>query len=74
MQSVLTYSIKVQIKNITQSHGQQFFTKDNRKLFKSSYLQAHRHIDMVCPKNKKHVLKKATIAGRTTFYCPVDQK
>ena len=71
--AVLAYAIKLQIKEIKKSVAA-FFSDQDRETFKSSYLQAHRHIDMICPKNKKHTLKKATIAGRTTYYCPVDQK
>ncbi len=44
------------------------------KSFKISYLQAHRHTDMIGPKNKNHKLKKVTIAGRSSYYCPEDQK
>ncbi|MCL4361781.1 hypothetical protein M1446_05500 [Candidatus Dependentiae bacterium] len=71
---VLKYSTKLRIKDIRQMPEQAFFTKDDRYTFKSSYLQAHRHVDMICPKNKSHKLKTATIAGRTTYYCPKDQK
>lgn len=74
MKSVLCYATSVQKKAIRKTHGSAFFSKDNRKMFKSSYLQAHRHIDMICPKNRNHKLKIATIAGRTTYYCPTDQK
>lgn len=74
MRAVLKYAIKVQIKNSAQEPGQPFFTKENRLLFKSSYLQAHRHIDLICPKNKNHTLKIEKIDGRTTYYCPKDQK
>ncbi len=71
---VLLYAIKVQRKNSEGISSPTSLSKENRKSFPSSYLQAHRHIDMICPKNKKHTLKKATIAGRTTYYCPEDQK
>jgi formamidopyrimidine-DNA glycosylase len=74
MRSVLTYATKVRLAQVGTAMGYRFFSKQDRELFKSSYLQAHRHVDMVCPKNKAHTLKRATIAGRTTFYCPVDQK
>jgi len=37
----------------------------------STWLLAQKH--KVCPKNKKHMLKKATIAGRSAWYCPEDQ-
>jgi len=67
LHKILLYAIKVQQKNSESI----YFT---RKSFPSSYLQAHRHIDMICPKNKNHKLEKTTIAGRTTYYCPEDQK
>lgn len=72
MHQVLSYFIESSIKNI-QKAAHEFPSKKNRLTFKSSYLQAHRHIDMICPKNKKHALKKMTVAGRTTYYCPKDQ-
>lgn len=65
MQSVLKYSIKLRVHN---------FSNDNQKNFKSSFLQAHRHKDMLCPKNKNHRLKKSKIAGRSSYYCPNDQQ
>ncbi len=74
IKSVLKYAIKIQHKNIVKRPESYIFSKEDRVQFESTYLQAHRHIDMICPKNKNHALKKATIAGRTTFYCPVDQK
>ena len=74
LHKVLLYAIKIQQKSSKNATGPQFLSKENRKSFASSYLQAHRHIDMQCPKNKNHILKKATIAGRTTYYCPQDQK
>lgn len=70
---VLRYAIKVQQQSIKSASSSQFPSKASRKAFAATYLQAHRHVDMVCPKNKKHTLKKATIAGRTSYYCPVDQ-
>lgn len=73
MKTVLKYSIQLRLENLSHM-GHQFFGKEDRQLFKSSYLQAHRHVDMVCPKNKSHKLKTAKIAGRTTYYCPIDQK
>lgn len=74
MKKVLRYAIKVQIKNSKKPSGPDFLSKENRAAFVSSYLQAHRHIDMICPKNKNHKLKKAHIAGRASYYCPMDQK
>lgn len=56
---VLKYAIKIRREN---------------KAFASTYLQAHRHTDQLCPKDKKQKLKKATIAGRTSYYCPNIQK
>lgn len=72
IRSVLTYFIESSIKNIHKA-AHEFPSRKNRLTFRSSYLQAHRHIDMICPKNKEHTLKKMTIAGRTTYYCPKDQ-
>lgn len=66
MKIVLKYAVSLRAENIKKSEA-------NRKKFKPSYLQAHRHVDMLCPKNKNHELKKATIAGRTTYYCPEEQ-
>lgn len=74
MKSVLRYATSVQKKAIKKASSGEFFSKENRKMFKSSYIQAHRHIDMICPKNRTHRLKTATIAGRTTYYCPIDQQ
>ncbi len=44
--------------------------------FDDSWLIAHRGRgdDMKCPDNKKHELKKETIAGRSSVYCPKHQK
>ena len=74
MQKVLKYAIELRIKDIKKMPEQNFLSNKDRATFKSSYLQAHRHTDMVCPKNKNHRLKKVTIAGRSTYYCPQDQK
>lgn len=74
LHKVLRYAIKIQIKSSKKTAGPNFLSKENREYFASSYLQAHRHNDMICPKNKNHTLKKATIAGRTSYYCPQDQK
>ncbi len=74
MQKILKYAIKLRINDIKKFPNQNFLSKNDKATFKSSYLQAHRHIDMVCPKNSKHQLKKVTIAGRSTYYCPKDQK
>lgn len=71
MHTVLTYACAVRIKSIKDSVG--FSMEKDRGAFKTSYLQAHRHVDMLCPKNKHHTLKKSTIAGRTCYYCPEDQ-
>jgi formamidopyrimidine-DNA glycosylase len=73
LHKILIQSIKVQKKAVKKPSAIEFFSKENRKSFPSTYLQAHRHIDMICPKNKHHTLKKTTIAGRTTYYCPQDQ-
>jgi formamidopyrimidine-DNA glycosylase len=73
MRAVLTYAIKVRIKNKEIGTSRRW-TPQEAAEFKSSYLQAHRHTDMLCPKNHNHKLKKVTIAGRSAYYCPVDQK
>jgi formamidopyrimidine-DNA glycosylase len=73
MNIVLKYATKLRIQDVKHAVPD-FFSQKDRKTFKSSYLQAHRHIDMMCPKNKKHTLKKVSIAGRTTYYCPAEQK
>ncbi len=72
MHTVLTYACTVRIKSI-KKNKENFSMEKDRDAFKASYLQAHRHVDMVCPKNKNHKLKKSTIAGRTSYYCPEDQ-
>lgn len=73
MQKILKYAIALRIKDIKKLPTENFFSNKDRATFKSSYLQAHRHTDMQCPKNKSHTLKKVTIAGRSTYYCPKDQ-
>ncbi|HEX2977646.1 MAG TPA: DNA-formamidopyrimidine glycosylase family protein [Candidatus Babeliales bacterium] len=72
MRKILLYAIKLRIKNIKKS-VHDLFSDESSKRFKSSYLQSHRHIDMICPKNRNHKLKKTSIAGRSTYYCPKDQ-
>jgi len=74
MRTVLTYALKVRIGQMKQLSTQKFFSAEEGRDFKSSYLQAHRHTDMRCPHNSTHKLKKATIAGRSSYYCPIDQK
>lgn len=74
MRKVLKYFVKRQSTDINSERDNQFFSKADRASFNSTYLQAHRHTDMLCPKNPKHHLKKATIAGRTSYYCPKDQQ
>lgn len=73
VRSVLKYATKVQV-SIIKKQAPDFFSQDNRKIFKKSYLQAHRHIDMICPKSSAHTLKRVKLAGRTTYYCPEDQR
>jgi len=74
MNTVLDYAIKLRKKHAKDINGQDFFSGVESDHFKSSYLQAHRHGDGRCPKNKNHMLRKAKIAGRTTYYCPAEQK
>lgn len=71
IKKVLTYALTVRKKDIRK--GGQVTMQDVHD-FKSSYLQAHRHTDGKCPKNVGHELKRATIAGRSSYYCPKDQK
>lgn len=73
MQGIIKYAIKVRVAQIRCKKEKDTSMCDAAH-FADTYLQAHRHKDKVCPKNNKHKLKKATIAGRTTYYCPVDQK
>jgi len=74
MQEVLKYAINLRTKNFKKIGEILYFSNPDREKFKSSYLQAHRHTDKKCPKNASHKLKKVTIAGRSTYYCPKDQK
>jgi formamidopyrimidine-DNA glycosylase len=74
MNSVLKYAIKLRKNNIQHMGVIDFFSKEDKKTFDSSYLQAHRNTDNLCPKNSDHTLKKVSIDSRTTFYCPEDQK
>ncbi len=45
-----------------------------QQISKKSWLISHRYGDMRCPLNKKHKLKKQTIAGRSAYFCPICQK
>lgn len=73
MKSVLNYAIKLRLKNLTSVSAGGFFSKVDVETFKSSYLQAHRHSDGKCPKNKNHPLSHIKIGGRTSYFCPRDQ-
>lgn len=73
MHKVLTFTVKLMKKNLL-THKTDILTQQNKTTFPATYLQAHRHRDMICPKNKQHHLKKATIAGRTSYYCPHHQR
>lgn len=73
MKKVLKASIKIQLKNAQKLAKSAFFNMADRASFPRAYLQAHRHVDMQCPKHKTHVLKKITVAGRTSYFCPEDQ-
>jgi formamidopyrimidine-DNA glycosylase len=74
MKSVLSYATKLRKKQIQQTPDLLFFSKEGGAVFKSSYLQAHRHTDRRCPKDKNHKLKKVTVGGRSSYYCAQDQK
>ncbi|WP_133129321.1 DNA-formamidopyrimidine glycosylase family protein [Legionella yabuuchiae] len=49
-----------------------FIHDKNASHYPNSWLLAHQE-DMTCPKNKKHSLKKETIAGRSAIFCPEHQ-
>lgn len=72
MRTILEFVTKLRIKEVAQE-APEFFTQHDRAVLPKSYLLSHRHIDMVCPKNKNHVIKKVKIAGRSAYYCPEDQ-
>jgi len=74
MKEVLDYAIKLRLKNLQSVSAGGFFSKEDVETFKSSYLQAHRHGDGKCPKNKNHLLSHIKIGGRTAYFCPIDQK
>ena len=74
MHIIFKYAIQLRKKHVGDLSKQRLFSEEDNSLFKKSYLQAHRHTDMRCPKNKNHLLKKVTIAGRSAYYCPKDQK
>lgn len=42
--------------------------------FGPTWLLSHRGEEMRCPKNKNHILKRETIAGRAAVYCPLCQR
>ncbi|HVX01142.1 MAG TPA: DNA-formamidopyrimidine glycosylase family protein, partial [Candidatus Babeliaceae bacterium] len=48
LHKVLRYAIKIQVNNSKKPSGPQLLSKNDRETFPSSYLQAHRHIDMMC--------------------------
>ncbi len=72
MNSVLKYAVSLRTKK--KNVGQRYFSGQNNEGFKSTYLIPHRHGDMQCPKDKRHLLKKTKIGGRSSYYCPKDQK
>jgi formamidopyrimidine-DNA glycosylase len=74
MKYVLKYAVSLRRKQIMHNYSADAFLGTEKHDFKKSFLQAHRHFDNKCPKNSEHTLKKATIAGRTAYFCPVDQK
>lgn len=74
MRKILLHAIKIRLKQMQLFKKQKVFSTEDTQLFPKSYLQAHRHGDGKCPLNPKHKLKKVTIAGRSAYYCPVDQK
>jgi len=42
--------------------------------FPKSWIIPHRHSDMICPNNKNHKLRKTSIGGRSSYYCPYCQR
>ena len=51
-------------------------TKDLISLreFPKSWLEPHRHTDLICPRNKNHKLIREIIAGRSAIFCSICQK
>jgi formamidopyrimidine-DNA glycosylase len=74
MRRVLNYAVTLRRKTVVRAGAAQKPFSAQDILFKSSYLQAHRHTDHRCPKDADHVLKKVTIGGRSAYFCPYDQK
>jgi formamidopyrimidine-DNA glycosylase len=75
MNYVFGYAVKLRKKMImSNDYDPEFFLSRSKKGFKKSFLEAHRHFDNKCPKNSKHILKILKIAGRTSYFCPEDQK
>lgn len=74
MRRILLFAIKARMKQLKSLKKQKVFSVEDSNEFPPSFLQAHRHYDQRCPKDAKHKLKKVTIAGRSAYYCPVDQK
>lgn len=74
MISVLSYAVILRKRHMKELTGTGYVSQAESAQFKPSYLQAHRHTDGRCPKNKNHALKRATIGGRSSYYCPIDQK
>lgn len=74
MKYVLKYAVQLRRKQIMDKYSPELFLGTEKHDFKKSFLQAHRHFDNKCPKNPEHTLKKITVAGRTAYFCPEDQK
>ncbi len=74
MGSVLNYAIKLRMHNLDKIPSGGFFSQVDKDTFKTSYLQAHRHSDGKCPHNKNHELARIKINGRTSYFCPIDQR
>lgn len=71
---VLKYALNIRKKQMSKIGDATAYSNLANQDFATTYLQAHRHTDHKCPKNKSHVLKIAKVAGRTAYYCPRDQK
>lgn len=74
MRRILLFAIKIRVNQLKSLKKQKVFSTEDTVDFPKSYLQFHRHGDGKCPKDLKHKLKKVTIAGRSSYYCPIDQK
>lgn len=73
LHKILTHFTKKRITDIKHMGEHIFFADQDIQGINKKYLIAHRHGDKKCPHNKTHTLKKISIGGRSTYYCPKDQ-